>query len=225
MYFNQNYEPARKDFWNRDSSKDNTTNPKINSLNYQFIENYASFTIFVRKIINKETIKEFKYEDQLILMNLSLEKVEQVLTSKVLMNDEKVFHEKTEIHFNKKLINFKEMTINELLVHTKTCKDDQKFLSLNLHFSSKLLNLVNKKDLPRISSNFKCNPHLGLLYRKSISELMNLENFSIWNSKGKIEFLIPVNLMGVIIDEMDLQINDQNIQFSDYIKNELFSKS
>ena len=225
MYTSKCYEPKTSDFWGKNDIKEKPFSSKVNDLNYEFKEEYTTLDISIKKIINGKNVKTLEYKNELVLVHLTIDHVEKTLLSNILSNNEKSFDCKTKVLFDGELIKDVKMTIGEMLIQSKTFQKYERKLIILVSFDSNTLELVDKKLLPKIHSEFQTTPPKALLYRKNLDSLLSVSNFSIWNKCGKIEFLIPVNLTKITIDKNNLQINNQNIQISDSLIDNLLSKS
>ena len=62
--------------------------------------------------------------------------------------------------------------------------------------------LVSLELVPKLTkAGYKCNPSILELSRKTEEELKKVEGFRIYNKYGEVEFMEPINLLGLNLDE------------------------
>ena len=62
--------------------------------------------------------------------------------------------------------------------------------------------LVPLELVPKLTkAGYKCNPSILELSRKTEEELKKVEGFRIYNKYGEVEFMEPINLLGLNLDE------------------------
>jgi hypothetical protein len=248
MSFDQVYQPKRKNFWNKPIQSLNKTETETFKYNPEFYKEYTKINISVESVINNKHIIEYDYQNEMVILTQSIEQIEKIISSRILNDEKKKYITDSKVYFNGELIVDKKQTINELIANylsslekpkkglwdyiknfRKTEDEDdymnfEKNLNILLFFSKDSLKLVEKKHLPIIDSKFEIKPSKFEICRMNYEQISNVPNFEIFNKHGKIEFLVPVDLTEVVIDEQQLQINSQNISFSDELENRLLSK-
>lgn len=75
--------------------------------------------------------------------------------------------------------------------------------------------MVDKADLPHFDPGFQTSPSRLEIARMSRGQVEHVENFSIWNEHGRVDFLTPVNLKGVVLETPRLVIAPQVVEFGE----------
>ena len=187
-------------------------------LNLYFEMNKPYHIIFMKSVSNKIKIKELKQQiiDNLIQIYPIFINLNPSSFFLLLKNFELIENNKLEDYNIKNGDKIYIILIDNRIIENINNQKPHN----NVIFYNQLASLFQ---IPKLTKKgYKTNPPYYLFYRMTFDELRNVENFSIENENGKIEFKSKVNLTYLNLDDI-IDINPGEIIF--YNKNNLFYPS